>query len=490
MPPALNPSAEVPTQDRAIPSCPHFGPCGGCQLQHLAYPAQLDLKAAQLHTLLEATGLPLPELQLHPSPPLAYRNRIRVTLAKHDGQLRAGYLRATTESESPTFLPITECPIAAPILWRAAEALLAHLNQSPSLWLRNPNQVPDQIELFATADESRLQFTLYLRTAAKSLPKNLAADFTTLCDALHVNLPELTGAGIAVLPARSKDRSRRNEQPRPGPAWGSPGLLYSIPTQNEAATHDTSITQDQAPTHDQAPAEDNLVILTLSEAKGKNPRIAPLSLPVLQPASTNEIAYWLPRTAFFQVNRFLLPELLALVTANRTGPLAPKLAFDLYAGVGLFSRALAARFTQVIAVEIAEPAASALAARFTQVIAVEIAEPAASALAATKLRNLRAVKSTTLDFLRTAVTGRDRPDLIVLDPPRSGAGREVCKLLARIGAPTVVYVSCSPESLPADLLTLAASGYRIAELHLLDLFPQTTHIETVAILTRPNELSF
>jgi 23S rRNA (uracil1939-C5)-methyltransferase len=82
------------------------------------------------------------------------------------------------------------------------------------------------------------------------------------------------------------------------------------------------------------------------------------------------------------------------------------------------------------------------------------------------------------------VLQRDLPDLIVLDPPRSGAGREVCALLARIGAPTLIYVSCSPESLPADLVTLCASGYRIDELHLFDLFPQTSHIETVAILSR------
>jgi 23S rRNA (uracil1939-C5)-methyltransferase len=184
---------------------------------------------------------------------------------------------------------------------------------------------------------------------------------------------------------------------------------------------------------------------------------------VSQPATNNQqpaTSFWVPRGAFFQINRFLLPELLEIVTANRSDGLA----FDLYAGVGLFSRALAAHFTQVTA--------------------VEIAEPAATALASTRLTNLRAIKATTLDFLRAAVLERDRPDLIVLDPPRSGAGLEVCALLARIAAPTLVYVSCSPETLPADLTTLTASGYTLAELHLFDLFPQTMHTETVTILTR------
>ena len=472
-------------EDIADPPCPHFGPCGGCQLQHLTYAAQLRDKAAQLRGLLEATGIALPELQIHPSPPLAYRNRIRLTLAEVDGQLRAGYIRSLADhgAECPTaspehtersgcsdgglegdeilnsvpipsgisFLPIRECPIAAPILWRATEAFLASINEQPRLWLRNPQQMPDQLELFTTADESRLQLTLFLRTTAMILPKKLAADFTALCEALRARITELAGAGISLLPAHSRQRSRRAEQPRLGPTWGSPGLNYSISV-------------PQPSTNNQQP----------------------------------ETSSWVPRGAFFQVNRFLLPELLALVTANRTrrldrsrgdsqqgddtsrGFLSRKttlqsgsseplirgtgLAFDLYAGVGLFSRALATQFAQVAAVEIAEPA-------FT-------------ALAATKLTNLRAVKATTLDFLRVAVTGRDRPGLIVLDPPRSGAGTEVCSLLARIAAPTLVYVSCSPEALSADLTTLTASGYTLAKLHLFDLFPQTTHIETVAILTR------
>jgi 23S rRNA (uracil1939-C5)-methyltransferase len=417
-------SAAIQTQDRANPPCPHFGSCGGCQLQHLTYPAQLRDKASQLRTLLEATGLTLPELQLHPSPPLAYRNRIRLTLAEVDGKLRAGYvaspnpnnLQPATCNLQLGFLPITECPIAAPILWRATEAFLALLNQYPTSWLRNPRQILDQIELFTTADESRLQLMFFLRSAAPqekpALPKKLAVDFTALCNALLTGVPELSGAGIALLPALSRQRSRRNEQPRPGPTWGALGFNYSV---------------------------------VPLEPRTQN----------LEPQT-----YWVPRGAFFQINRYLLPELLALIINHRTG----HLAFDLYAGVGLFSRALAARFAKVTA--------------------VEIAEPAATALASTRLTNLRAIKAPTLDFLRTAVLDRDRPDLIVLDPPRSGAGPEVCTLLARIAAPTLIYVSCSPDTLPADLTTLAGSGYTLAELHLFDLFPQTTHIETVAILTR------
>jgi 23S rRNA (uracil1939-C5)-methyltransferase len=405
--------ATYQAEDRTTPPCPHFGPCGGCQLQQLTYPAQLALKSDRLRTLLGATDLALPAMQVHASPPFGYRNRIRLTLGEVAGRLRAGYLtnegRETTK-EPPSFLPITQCPIAASILWRTTEAMLAQMNLSAAAWLRSPQFKLDQLELFTTADESSLQFTLFIRTAAKNVPTSLASAFTALCEAILQSIPELTGATISVLPTASSTRSRRNEIPRPGPVWGASGLLYPIP---------------------------------LLVAGGAQPTTC-----------------WVPRGAFFQVNRFLIPELLALVTSGRSGALA----FDLYAGVGLFSRVLAQAFGRVVA--------------------VEAAEPAASALGATKLSNLFAVKATTLDFLSSAVVDRGRPDLIVLDPPRTGAGTEVCGLLARLAAPTVVYVSCSPETLPGDLATLAAAGYGVSELHLFDLFPQTNHIETVVILTR------
>jgi 23S rRNA (uracil1939-C5)-methyltransferase len=392
----------------------------------------LDTKAARLRALLDAAGVNPPELQLHPSPPLGYRNRIRLTLGVVDARLCAGYLRRSTGPEvgCPTsglsdvgFLPITQCPIAAPILWRAAEALLSLINQRHSAWIGKSQFTLDQLELFTNADESALQLSLFVRTAAKTLPQQLAEAFTALCEDLLTQIPELTGAGIAILPALSSQRSRRAEQPRLGPSWGAPGLNYAVAPMNS----------EQRTTNNKQPVADNLQLAT---------------------------SYWVPRGAFFQINRFLLPELLGLVTANRAG----NLAWDLYAGIGFFSRALARSFSAVSA--------------------VEIAEPSFAALAATKLPNLRAIKATTLDFLRAAVVDRERPDLIVLDPPRTGAGPEISALLARIAAPTLIYVSCSPETLPADLATLTASGYRIAELHLLDLFPQTTHIETLARLAR------
>jgi 23S rRNA (uracil1939-C5)-methyltransferase len=168
--------------------------------------------------------------------------------------------------------------------------------------------------------------------------------------------------------------------------------------------------------------------------------------------------YWVSRGGFFQINRSLVDELVRIVTAERRGAIA----WDLYAGVGLFSRALARTFQQVVAVE---AAANDLSTSF-------------------RGSGKRAIQSTTLEFLQRAVVQRERPQLIVMDPPRAGVGAEVCALLERISASEIVYVSCDPVTLARDLKSLVKTGYNLVELHMVDMFPQTFHLETVAVLRR------
>ncbi len=166
--------------------------------------------------------------------------------------------------------------------------------------------------------------------------------------------------------------------------------------------------------------------------------------------------------SFFQVNRTLLDEFVVAVTGDESG----HLAWDLYAGVGLFSVALAERFQHVIAVE---------------------SGPAACKDLRHNLRGSQAeyVHAPTLNFLRQAVERRQvAPDLVLLDPPRAGAGVEAAKLLANVGPRRIVYVSCDPATLGRDLAALIQSGYRLLRLQLVDMFPQTYHMETIATLGR------
>jgi len=170
--------------------------------------------------------------------------------------------------------------------------------------------------------------------------------------------------------------------------------------------------------------------------------------------------YRVDQGAFFQVNRWLVDGLVDYVTAGQSGGLA----WDLFAGVGLFARRLAAGFKRVVAVESAPPATDALAANLEGTGGT-------------------AVRAATLDFLRGVDAG-DRPDLVVVDPPRTGLGAEITALLGKLAAPAMVYVSCDPATLARDLRVLMGSGYAIESVTLADLFPQTFHLETVVHLRR------
>jgi len=73
---------------------------------------------------------------------------------------------------------------------------------------------------------------------------------------------------------------------------------------------------------------------------------------------------------------------------------------------------------------------------------------------------------------------------VVVDPPRAGLGERVAGGLGKLAAPRLTYVSCDPATLARDLAVLSATGYRMEQVHMVDLFPQTYHIETVVELAR------
>jgi 23S rRNA (uracil1939-C5)-methyltransferase len=174
---------------------------------------------------------------------------------------------------------------------------------------------------------------------------------------------------------------------------------------------------------------------------------------------TKDHEYQVGAGAFFQVNRYLIDELVSVVTGNAHGDVA----LDLYAGVGLFSAALARSFHHILGVEASQTSHG----DFVQNV------PA----------NVKAVGARTEDYLRSRPV-RNRPDLVVLDPPRTGAGKKVIHSLVELGAPRVRYVSCDPATLARDIAPLLAAGYHIEEAHLFDLFPETFHIESVMLLAR------
>ena len=377
------------SSERVQPGCPHFGTCGGCHLQMASYPEQLRIKEAVLRESLTRAGVSDGfDVVKHAAEPWNYRNRIRLHVTRENDVLRLGY----RERASNSILPISTCPIAAPILWRAAGMILNRASDDPDMrrWLESAAEV----EFFCNADMSQLQTTL-LCTAAKPAS---AQGFQNAFSRLRQDLPELAGAGAL----RVHPRTGQVQQELA--SWGAAGFNYEVAGER----------------------------------------------------------YWVARGAFFQVNRILLPRMVELVCADQRG----RVAWDLFAGVGLFARILARGFAQVTAVE---------------------ANPAAARELTSSLQRLgsqhRGIAAVIVDYLREAVLQREQPELIVLDPPRAGAGVEACQLIAQIAPPQIVYVSCDPATLGRDLAALQSS-YAIESLHLVDLFPQTYHQEAVVKLRR------
>ena len=260
---------------------------------------------------------------------------------------------------------------------------------------------PSEISFFASPDQSAMLVSVFVRSAAK-------APFQKFVRALVERVPALKGAELVVEDAPQQTRRRagtkraRTSEPRTVDRWGETSMNYV--------------------------------------AAGRSYRV--------------DVG------AFFQVNRWLVDELVAHVTAGEQG----SVAWDLFAGVGLFARALSEHFENVVAVE---------------------AAPASTAALEANLRGTsgKAVKASTAEFLRRAGTG-EQPDLVVVDPPRTGLGPEVAAALVALRAPRITYVSCDPATLARDLKTLVAGGYAVERMAMADLFPQTFHLETVVHLHR------
>jgi 23S rRNA (uracil1939-C5)-methyltransferase len=429
--------------DRIEARCPYFRQCGGCHYQHIPYERQLEFKAEILReTLQRIAKIEMQsEIRLHASPPWNYRNRTRLQVqtapefppqpgktgrsgdpgfppqpaksarsgdpgfppqpAKSARSGDPGFALGYFRFGSHEFLPVGECPIISPLLNRVMARLL-------ELGGLNCPAAVEEIELFAdAADERLLAWTFCGCEADKS-------DLLRWAEAIERELPEISG--VTFFSSRRRSSEHRSSE------------------------HESS----QGRLEDDAPMD--LKALAQSGAKSIRYR-------------TKNHEYQVSAGAFFQVNRYLVDELVSVVTGNARGDAA----LDLYAGVGLFSLALARNFHHIFAVE----ASLTSYADFVQNV------PA----------NVKAVGARTEDYLRSRPV-RKRPDLVVLDPPRTGAGKTVIRSLVELGAPRVRYVSCDPATLARDIVPLLAAGYHIEEAHLFDLFPETFHIESVMLLAR------
>jgi len=170
--------------------------------------------------------------------------------------------------------------------------------------------------------------------------------------------------------------------------------------------------------------------------------------------------------SFFQTNS-MGAEVLYETAREYVGATADKVIFDLYSGTGTIAQMLAPVAKKVIGVEIVEEA-------------VESAKENA------RLNRLDNCEFIAGDVLKVIGDITDKPDLIVLDPPRDGIHPKALDMIIDYGVNRLVYISCKPTSLARDLVVLQAKGYEVEKVCCVDMFPGTGHIETVALIQKVN----
>lgn len=176
----------------------------------------------------------------------------------------------------------------------------------------------------------------------------------------------------------------------------------------------------------------------------------------------NNVPLFIRPKSFFQTNPEVAEKLYRTASewANES---SPKILWDLFCGVGGFALHCAAPDRHIVGIEI-EPEA------------IECARASASQL------EIENITFESLDAATFSATAGEKPDLIIVNPPRRGLGEQICKWLGRIGAQRVLYSSCNAVSLAKDLETL--SGYSINRVQLFDMFPHTSHYEVLVELVR------
>jgi 23S rRNA (uracil1939-C5)-methyltransferase len=172
-----------------------------------------------------------------------------------------------------------------------------------------------------------------------------------------------------------------------------------------------------------------------------------------------EITFELHPEAFFQSNRYLLSDFTSEVL-NQIGS-DPQYVLDLFCGSGFFSIPVAKRSVEVLAVE-----SNRIAVRQGRLNA--------------NLNHVENIQFVERDVDSALKDARIKPNVVLLNPPRTGSGKQTVEQVARLRAPRIVYVSCNPTTFGREAAVLLNQGYKLDRITMIDQFPNTYHIETVA----------
>ena len=412
----------VPSPDRIKPACPVFGRCGGCQLMHLSYPAQLRYKEQKVKNALQRIGgIAEEELTQKMEPiigmdvageatvPVRYRNKTQVPFGcDRDGNTIYGFFAGRTHA----VIPCDDCLLGS----AENSEILKIIHQ----WMKEEHVQP------------------YDETSGKGLLRHIL-----IRKGFH------TGEIMVCLVINGKKLPKKEVLRE---------RLAAI-----AGMHSISISVNEKNTN---------VIMgdtyeTLWGESGIHDTI-------------NGIRYAISPLSFYQVNPVQTEKLYstALQYAGLTGK---ETVWDLYCGIGTISLFLAQAAKQVYGVEIV-PQAIADAkenAKQNGITNAQFFVGAAEAVLPAYYRGEMQVA----DGAETDAADMRRPDVIVVDPPRKGCDIACLETMVQMQPQRIVYVSCDPATLARDVKYLREQGYELQTVRACDMFPNSFHVETVVLLS-------
>jgi len=386
-----------PSTTRIQPFCPTYNWCGGCQLQHLDYSAQLDYKTQLVKDSLERIGK-LDSVSVLPTigmeHPMNYRNKAQFPIGLVQGEVTVGFYA----QRSHEIIAIHQCGIQQESNAAVLEAVKTYiaLHSIPVYQEEHHTGLLRHVVIRTSMASGEMMVILVTNGRKLKDSKEFIEILTTL-------VPKV----ISVFQNINMNKTNVILGEENIHLWGK--------------TYITDI--------------------------------------------IGELCFKISPLSFFQVNLIQTKKLYdkVLEYANLSGD---EIVFDAYCGIGTISLFLARKAKKVYGIEIVEQAVldARENAKFNDI------------------QNVEFITGESEIVIPQLIHKGIIPDVIVVDPPRKGCDERLLKAIVDVAPNRIIYVSCNPSTLARDLAILTASDYNVHEVQPVDMFPQTTHVETVTLL--------
>lgn len=411
-----------PSKNRITPKCIHFATCGGCRWQHFSYEDQLVNKEAYIKDCF--SSLLAPDLTFYPisrcETPWEYRNKMEFSFSEN--QAGDKFLGLMIDSSKGKVLNLTECHLVHEWFIDALKAVRE--------WWKESN-----LEAYHPYKNTGTLRTLTLREGLRSGDRQ--AMLTVSGDpkyAIHKKqISDFVQAlHKAAAPKENPDNFGifvRIQQT----AKGRPTEFFEMPVDGPDTIEE---------------------ILHIQGAEGQH---------------TESLKFGISPSAFFQPNTHQAEKIYSFVLQLAKIP-QDAVVYDLYCGTGTLGICLAKHVKQVIGVELSR----------------ESAHDAKENIKLNGITNMKIISGSVGEVLAQLQNQSEipPPDVVVVDPPRAGLDPQSIRLLLTLKPSTLVYVSCNPSTQASNVHELINGGYKLECLQPVDQFPQTVHVENIAILRR------